>query len=389
MAGSIQQRGPDTFLITISAGFDAAGKRIRVTRTIHGSPDDAEVEKATMQRAVNQDADKLTPKAITFRLFAVMLNDSRVQDVAERTTDYYRYVLDRYLKDAFGSTVLRDITAGSIARFYASDKLKHLSASTRLKIHRALSFFLQHAVYQGYLDSNPAKAVPAPRVPQYRAERFLEPHHARTLLAALPKASVRLRAFITLALTTGLSRGELLGLEWRHIDLQAATVTVDQTAQCRGTQKLRAQTKTQTRRRIVSLPALAVTALQEWQDEQQRQREAAKRWKAPKGLDLVWTDHDGSWYYADQATKDVSAFLQTVEGLPKVTLHSLRHTVATLLISEGMDVTSVSAVLGHARTSTTLNIYSHAADTARNKAADTLQNVLLSTDSVNKPHNSR
>lgn len=181
---------------------------------------------------------------------------------------------------------------------------------------------------------------------------------------------IRWRALITFDLMSGLRRGELLGLRWQDVDLDAHTITIRQTSNYLPGKGVYVSTpKTATSARPLLLSTAAIMMLLEYKTWQDGQRERlGDAWEDQDGR--VFTTDAGAPVFPDSVTQWFSAFIAR-SGMPKVTVHSLRHTYASLMIADGVPLVVVSKQLGHAQTSTTANIYAHAIASAQAKAMQT------------------
>ena len=255
-----------------------------------------------------------------------------------------------------------------------------LAPASVISYHRTLSSVLTRAVKWGYIASNPAEAAEKPSL-GHREAAYLEEEDARRLLELLREEPIRWRALITFDLLSGLRRGELLGLRWQDVDLDEHTITIRQTSNYLPGKGVYVGTpKTATSARPLLLSAAAIMMLTEykiWQDEQKEAMGDA--WEDEDGR--VFTTDSGAPIFPDSVTAWFSAFVART-GLPKVTVHSLRHTYASLMIADGVPLVVVSRQLGHAQTSTTANIYAHAIASAQARAAQTFDrfNDLVSKD---------
>lgn len=255
-----------------------------------------------------------------------------------------------------------------------------LAPASVISYHRTLSSILGRAVKWGYIQINPADAAEKPSLGPHEAP-YLEEADARRLLELLQAEPIRWRAIITFDLLSGLRRQEFLGLRWQDVDLDQHTITIKQTSNyLPGKGVYVSTTKTASSARPLLISAAAVMMLleyQRWQDEQRAQ------------LGDAWEDHDGRVFttdtgapiFPDSVTQWFSKFIAR-SGMPKVTVHSLRHTYASLMIADGVPLVVVSKQLGHAQTSTTANIYAHAIASAQAKAMQTLDrfNDLVTPD---------
>lgn len=244
-----------------------------------------------------------------------------------------------------------------------------LAPASVISYHRTLSSVLSRAVKWGYIQINPADAAEKPSLGG-REAAYLEEADARRLLERLQDEPIRWRALITFDLMSGLRRGELLGLRWQDVDLDAHTITIRQTSNYLPGKGVYVSTpKTATSARPLLLSTAAIVMLLEYKTWQDGQRERlGDAWVDQDGR--VFTTDAGAPVFPDSVTQWFSAFIAR-SGMPKVTVHSLRHTYASLMIADGVPLVVVSKQLGHAQTSTTANIYAHAIASAQAKAMQT------------------
>lgn len=222
-----------------------------------------------------------------------------------------------------------------------------LSANSVRAYHRVISSILSKAVKWGYIPFNPAMNAELPKQEPKEAPH-LEEAEARRLLELLHNEPMKYRAMITFDLLSGLRRGELLGLRWCDVDFQNQTITIEQTSSYVSGKGIYTDTpKNKTSARPLKLSRSAFLMLQEYKDWQDAQRAACGDfWKDKDGR--VFTGNDGAPVHPDALTKWFAGFVRR-SGLPKVSIHSLRHTYASLMIADGTPLVVVSRRLGHAQ----------------------------------------
>lgn len=245
-----------------------------------------------------------------------------------------------------------------------------LSARTVLSYHRVLSGIMTKAVQWGYINFNPCANSEHPSDPKTEAP-YLDEDDARLLLTRLQDEPIQWRALVAFDLFSGLRRGELVGLKWRDVDLDAQVLQVRQTFNYQpGYGAYEDTTKSHASRRPMKISRAAVMLLREYKEWQDAQRELlGDAWEDTEGR--VFTTDVGRTLRPGRVTNWVSDFIRRC-GIPDATLHSLRHTYASLLISDGVPVTVISHQLGHSQTSTTTNIYAHVIASAEAKAQETI-----------------
>jgi integrase len=234
-------------------------------------------------------------------------------------------------------------------------------------VHTTLRKALADAVAARRLDWNPAEAAKVPKVERGRAlpvwsaadvARFLE-HVAGDRLAAL----------YVLAATTGLRRGELLGLRWQDVAIEEhpARLSVRRTRVQYGRLVADKAPKSPRSSRTIPLPTGAIVALRRHRANQAEERLAAGTAYTDSGL--VFADEIGRPLMPSTIS---SAFARHVRdaGLPRLTLHGLRHTFATLGLEAGVDTVYVSELLGHASPAITMQVYQHTREERLSAAID-------------------
>jgi integrase len=218
---------------------------------------------------------------------------------------------------------------------------------------------------------NPATLVEPPPL-ELTEVQPLSVNEARELLAAADTSDLAARWVLGLSL--GLRQGEVLGLHWEDLDLTHATLRVRRALQRRSDGRLvEVAPKTARSRRALPLPASVVTALLEHQANQESRRQAAGPSWTETGL--VFTTRRGTPIHP---RNDYRAFvaLLSAAGLRRVRLHDLRHTTASLLLTQGVSPRVVMEILGHSQISVTMNTYSHVSPELNRAAAEGMQQAL-------------
>jgi integrase len=275
-----------------------------------------------------------------------------------------------------GHLKLSQITAAEIQKTYA-DMLQHeLSPRTVRYAHSVLHGALEQAVHWRLLAQNPAKLVELPRASR-REMCALSQAEAYRFLAAC--RGTRFEALWILLLTTGLRPGEALGLKWADIDGSRLRIQRALIADSSGALTL-AEPTTPRARRVVSLPASTMSALQAHRVEQIPIRlSAGPDWS---DLDLVFCSANGrplEWRVL--ARRYFKPILATAQ-LPLMRPYDLRHSCASLLLAAGENVKVVSERLGHASATLTLDVYSHVLPDMQQRAAERLEEMLFSQELV-------
>ena len=203
------------------------------------------------------------------------------------------------------------------------------------------------------LVKNPAIQVRPPRPPR-REIKILNKDEIGALLATAKETSSELYLPVLVAVTTGLRRGELLGLRWTDLDLKAGVLTVNQSVERIGGKITYKAPKTATSRRLITLAAVTVEKLQEHRLAQTKERLKFGLGRDPRGL--VFTRPDGQPLDPDSLSRDFPR-LVAAAGVTPITLHGLRHTHISHLLMDGVHVKVVSERAGHANIAITLSTY--------------------------------
>jgi integrase len=295
------------------------------------------------------------------------LGDYARPSTAPRTFERYAEIVSHHITPALGAVPLVQLRPAHLVAAERRWQESGLSASTVVKIHRLIRQALHHAVRWQLLAVNPADAVTPPRV-ERREMSVLAPDEASALLTQA--RGTEFGAAITTALYSGLRLGELRGLRWHDLDLDSGRLSVQQTLQkVPGGGVVGRQPKTHRSRRSVSLPAVLVGVLRDHRRSQVEARLVAG--DAWEDGDLVFTNGLGRPISETRLRRAFWRLLREA-GLPRIRLHDLRHTMATLMLAAGEHPKVVSERLGHSTVGITLDTYSHVLPGLQAAAAERL-----------------
>ncbi len=379
MPGSIIKRSKNSWTVVINLGRDPmTGKRRQLWRSVKGPKRDAETLLVQLLHQRDTGID-VPPGKITLGQFLERwLEDYARPNVSPKTLLQYTDFVRRGLIPALGSISLAKLRPQHIQSYY-SHALQHgradgkggLSAKTVLHIHRLLREALQHAVKWQVLARNPADAVEPPRPQRYNPP-VLSPEEVRRLLTKA--ADKPCGAIIHTAVMTGLRRGELLGLRWRDVDLDAGLLHVVQSAQWLPGQGWSfRQPKTHHGRRPVALAPATVEVLREHRRRQLEDRLALG--EAYRDHDLVFATPLGTPIDTSNLRRAWDRIVNAA-GLPHLRFHDIRHIHATLMLAGGVHPKVVAERLGHANVGITLDTYSHVLPNLQAQAATGLERML-------------
>ena len=397
MAGSIEKRGKNSYRLTISEGFDLNGKPMIHRKTIHGTKKDAEVELAKFVTEV-QNGLVIDGKSLKFSEFTeIWKRDYGSKELAPSTYKRYCRMLETRLLPYFGHFYINKIKPTDIMKFYdllekdtqlvrkkgnnGSKTRKPLSGKTILEHHRLLRAMLHKAVYWQLIVANPAERVQPPKARKPKRKSYDDEQTKILLenLELLPSEDTKYKVAIILTVFTGVRLGELMGLEWTDVDFKNGILSINRSSQYLSDMGVFTKVpKTESSIREIAIPEFIISLLEEyklWYEEQ----------KSIYGE--LWTDSDRLFVQADGKPMHPSTiskwFVKYVGqiGLPVINFHGLRHTNASLLVAQNIDIAVISARLGHAQISTTLDFYVHPLLSHNRKAGYALENLLLPTRS--------
>lgn len=270
------------------------------------------------------------------------------------------------IADAFESTVSKLFKK-------TADSSKKLAPKTIKHYHTFISSVMERAVKWGLIDVNPCHRIDPPKAGKHELD-YLSDKEAIQFLDYLQDEPIEYQVMFNILLLTGMRRGELMGLEWNDIDFKNKTISIMRTSQYTPSKGIFTDTtKTEQSKRLVSIPVQIIAMLNKYKLWQGKQRlSLGDQWINTNRLFTQWNGepmHPNTPYqYFQKLLKKYS--------MRKVSLHSLRHTNATLMINSGTDIRTVSGRLGHSQTSTTLNIYAHELRSANEAASDAISNIL-------------
>ena len=424
---SIRKRGKN-YQITVSCGYDIYGKKLIETASF--TPDPTRTEKQQerdlqefarkfedeVKNGLAQDGRKITFKAFSERWLA----EYAANNLQPGTVTKYAQELESKIYPAIGHLKLADLKPGILNSFFAGltkdgarldGKPGGYSKASITKTRNVVSAILRTATEWELIDRNPCEKVKlSAGVETAEHIKFFTPEQAKNFLSYIEapyslkitshqriddtgisytvgdyeihkELSEQIRVLFHLAIYTGLRKGEILALEFSDVDFDLDTINITKAATIVKGKQVCKQPKTRMSVRTITIPhdlTLRISAL-----KKSREQFVASVGDFWQGDDWIFVQDNGqmmNYSTPYQALQDVlrryNADKSPEDQLPVIPFHGLRHTAATLLIAAGVDVRTISARLGHALTSTTLNIYIHALKESDHKAADAVSALL-------------
>ena len=369
--GNIRKRKDGRWEGRYTAGRDpVTGKQI--FKNVLGKTQ-AEV-KEKLQKALAQagkiDFTKTGKYTVTMWMNEWFENVAKIK-VRPSSHQTYRGYIDHHITPNIGNIPLEKLTTmdlqklyrklmiqGRVDRVEAKQQPKGLSAKTVRNINQVISSAMDFAVAQKIIPENPCKAVALPKV-EHKEMQTIPTEQLQAFLQEAKATGVYEMYYLELA--TGLRRGELLGLKWTDIDWKNGIIKVRrQVARVDG-QIVEAPLKTKNSYRAVTISQQAIEVLKQQKEKTNDQ--------------YVFPSPNGGPISPDSVNNMLKRVLARA-GIPKVRFHDLRHTFATIALQNGVDIKTVSGMLGHFSAGFTLDTYAHVTTAAQKEAAQTIADVL-------------
>ncbi|MBU0511343.1 MAG: site-specific integrase, partial [Chloroflexi bacterium] len=286
--------------------------------------------------------------------------------------DFFSTLLARdYIFPALGEIKLRDLRLDTVEAHYQTLSRKGLSPRSVRFVHSILHKSLNDAIRRGYVGFNATQGAILPRSDQKEMEIFNEDEVMRFLITVRDN---RRAALYHLAVKTGMRQGELLGLKWSDLDWKRGTIRVQRQVQrIQGQGMVFRPPKTKAGRRTIQLGEQTLNTLRDHLIKQQLEKDVAgERWK---DHNLIFPSTIGTPMGANNLWRDFKKQLAKAD-LRIIRFHDLRHTAASLMLNHGVPVLVVSKILGHSKTSTTLDIYGHLIPIMQEEAARIMDEII-------------
>jgi len=308
------------------------------------------------------------------------LRDYAPHQCAPKTLERYHQLADYILKAtegepaALATTPLSELKHTAVeAALYAllrmkAKRKKHLAPKTVREIASVLSVSLNEAFRLDKILVNPLLKVKLPKVEHAEARALTREEMERLREACRGDWTL---TFVDIGLATGARRGELLALEWPDIDWITSTLAINKSLE-QTAAGLRVKRPKGDRPRKFRLGQTAIASLRFLNEQQQEYR---RMYGADYKGELVFCEPDGSHLWPHLVSQTIVRRMEKA-GIKDASLHTLRHTLASHLLSNGVPVTVVSKMLGHADVNITLRIYSHMLPEDDARAADTWEKIV-------------
>jgi len=377
---SIEKRGDSTYRIIVSNGYDRNGKQIKERKIVEldasmtAKQQEKEIKRIAALFENEVKSGNCIDSSIKLEQFVQQwLVEHADKHLERKTISSYKCELESKILPALGHKRMNELKPLDLTRFYDNltedgvrldGKPGGYSTRTIKYCHQIISSVLQSAVYWQVVSDNIAKRVKPPKgAPQEKKINFFDDEQTRRFLLYMHEQGIALK-YVALAYITvfgGLRLEEVLPLTWTDIDFKNCTIDINKALSYVDGEQFVKDTKNDRSTRKIGLPPNVFTLLKEY------------RLQAPdiRLFDMHYTT-PGHWL-----KKTIRRYnAQHKEPLPVISFHGLRHTNATLLISQRLDIRTVAGRLGHKDATTTLNIYSHYIQSRDEAASSALDDLL-------------
>ena len=323
-------------------------------------------------RAERQAGKDAAERKITVRRYGEeVFMPTKSITCSENTRYTFQRLLEKHVYPVLGDIFLQEVTAAQINALlldYQGSGAKHSSC---LRVYGVLRLLFKMAYLNDTLEKNPMDKVPRPRP---RKEEGKPPdveaftvEEIRYILACLEKEPLKWQALIRLMIDTGMRRGEVCGLQWGDLNRRENTLTVSRTLNYTADQGIYVSTTKNGRQRVIDVDPSVMALLKKLR---------AERKGRPGPEDFVFTRDDSGQPLNPLAANRYMRRFGERFGVENMHPHKLRHTFASIALTNGADVVSISRILGHSDTAVTLRVYAHSDAESRKRASKVFRDAL-------------
>lgn len=363
--------GETRYMLQAYLGVDPfTGKQRRTTR--RGFKTQKEAKKAERELLLSVEENGFTDHSSkpTFKEVSDLWLESYETTVKPTTYQNTKNYLNAIIEHHFKDIRIESVSVAMMQKIVIDLSKKYVAYLSQLSI---INRVFKYAVHLDIIQTNPVDRIIRPKQQKSRKEKIALTKEELKQFLTLAKKDARpvlYTAWHTLAYT-GLRRGELLGLEWSDIDFENKTISINKTLVTVNGSLYTQSPKTKRSTRTISLDDATIQVLKNWKLEQKKQFFK----NGVKSKDIVITNIKGSYLDFAYFREELKKFLST-HNLKRFSVHSLRHTHASLLFEAGIEPKTISDRLGHSNIQTTLNMYTHLNDKQRSDVADRLLKFL-------------
>ena len=333
----------------------------------------AEGEIATKAENAEQKANEAAESARTKTLRQYgdqVFIPEKTLSLAESSRSNYSQLLRDHVYPVIGDRLINEVTSVELKAILG--KLRsEMAYSSVVKIYAITNELFKYAMMDDTIKFNPMDKVPRPKQSKDdevdESALFYTPDEVRYIISCLENEPLKWRAYVMLLVDTGCRRGEINGIRWKAIDFESSTIMIDRNILYTPSKGVYVSTPKGRKRRIVDVSPKVLALMKELQEKQEPKSEwvFTQRGKT----DPMHPDSPNQFFDRFERKYNVKDFHP----------HKLRHTSASIAITNGADVVSVAARLGHSDSSTTLRMYAHANEDSIRRVGDVFRSALADT----------
>lgn len=385
--GNVENRGKGSWRLTVSLGLGDDGNYIKKRKTVKAK------NKTQARLLLNEfimeleAGEYIDPSKMRFSDFIIeWKNKYATEHLATITLNNYTLLITTYLLPAFGDMRMDEVKAFHILNYLnelknnrKDGKSGELSSGSIHFHYTVLRNIFSRAVEWKLIKSNPVADVQKPKVKHGKTEVYTT-DEVHALFKLLKDQPAHYQLIITLAITCGLRRGEILGLQWEDIEFSTNTINVRHSLQyTKDRGRHLGDPKTKSSIRSLIAPGYVMDELKKYKLIKNTERmEVQELWEGGKKK-FSLSSLNGNPYFPNAISNWWRKFLHRT-GFKIIRFHELRHTSATLLINQGLHPKIISERLGHSDIETTMNVYDHYLREADQEASNKLDKLFQSSN---------
>ena len=371
----IAKNGKKKYKITIELGEDILGKRQRLTRNFIGTLAEVKVKDAELTEKYYHKGENANVKELTFEQYSTIFLKKHCEgNIGLVTINNYKRLL-RDILPLIGSYKLNKISSSMLDTMYQKLRIgvkgKELTYNSMYDYYKLINAMYNQAIKWDLIDKNPNLKANKPKKDVVE-RKFYNLEQVNQLISCLNNECIKYRALILLALDSGARRGEITALRWSDLNFETRTLKIDNSLKVvRGIVDEK-KAKTNSSNRVIFLSEETINvmrAYKEWQDNCIKQM--GSKWK---GTDRIFTAENGEHMHPATCYNIFMKILKRY-GLEHIRFHDIRHTSASLMISQGVNIKAVSERLGHASINITSDIYTHTFENDKIKCANIFDKI--------------
>ncbi|EAC2364724.1 site-specific integrase [Listeria monocytogenes] len=379
--------GNNKYELRVSKGYDARGKQIRKTKNVTVKTVKALKLELSNFEAYVYSSDYTEIKDMRFIDFVEKwrLNYAK-RELKGNTIDKYNLFLENWIIPYFERKKISKITTMQLLDYFHEVQKKGVGPSALEGHHRVIRSLFKYATLWGITETDVSLSVKKPtyKVPE---KNIYNRREIEVLIDRIKILQKYQQLMIKLALYCGLRRGEVIGLTTKDMNYNKNTINVYRAVIKSASEGIKLDETKNKRKRIVPAPAGLMEEIKELAKEKQKNKDKlGLLWKGTKDLDgktviLIFSHDDGTPFTPASVTRMFNRFLEKEENndLTKISFHDLRHSAASFLLEQGINVKVIQNILGHSDIKVTLNTYAHITEDGYSEAAKTFDNFYKSS----------